>query len=171
MDPSRTVFLVLTFDLLHGVTGLRIRHMDYPSDVPQIVAFMPELYESNFPGFVADPDFLGRKRAQLREAHRDPGQSVMVAEDEQGIAGFIWLVIEVEYSGRRRGEVAAIHVAGRCRGQGVGRLLMQEGMLLLRSYGCDSVHLMVTATNETAVGLYNSLGFTTTRYQMEKPLR
>lgn len=153
------------------MTGLHIRHFDFGSDASAILSFMPELYESNFPGFQADPDFLARKRAQLREASRDPGQSVLVAVDEQGVCGFIWLVIEVEYSGRRRGEVAAIHVDRRCRGNGVGRALMDEGMDVLRSYGCDGVHLMVTAANETAVGLYRRLGFEVTRYQMEKPIR
>jgi ribosomal protein S18 acetylase RimI-like enzyme len=150
---------------------LRIRHLDYPGDVAPLLSFMPELYESNFPGFLADTDFMGRKRAQLREAARDPGQTVLVAEDPEGLAGFIWLVIEVDYSGFRRGEVAAIHVANRARGQGLGRQLMEEGMALLRSYGCDTVHLMVTASNEVATGLYRSLGFEVTRYQMERPLR
>jgi ribosomal protein S18 acetylase RimI-like enzyme len=153
------------------VTGLHIRHFDFQSDASAILSFMPELYESNFPGFQADTDFLARKRAQLREAFRDPGQSVLVAVDEQGVCGFIWLIIEVEYSGRRRGEVAAIHVAERARGAGVGRALMGEGTDVLRSYGCESVHLMVTATNERAVSLYRSLGFEVTRYQMEKPIR
>ncbi|HWI62831.1 MAG TPA: N-acetyltransferase [Symbiobacteriaceae bacterium] len=132
---------------------------------------MPELYESNFPGFIADSDFLARKRAQLREAARDPGQAVLVSVDEKGICGFIWLVIEVEYSGRRRGEIAAIHVDRRARGAGVGRTLMDEGMALLRTYGCETVHLMVTSTNEAAVSLYESMGFEVTRYQMEKPLK
>lgn len=132
---------------------------------------MPDLYESNFPGFMADADFLNRKRAQLREASRDPGQSVLVSVDEQGISGFIWLVVEVEYSGRRRGEVAAIHVDRRCRGAGVGRALMEEGLTLLRTYGCEIVHLMVTSTNEAAVSLYENLGFEVTRFQMEKPLK
>jgi ribosomal protein S18 acetylase RimI-like enzyme len=150
---------------------MHIRHLDFPSDVPAILSYMPELYESNFPGFEADADFIGRKRAQLREASRDPGQAVFVAVDEQGICGFIWLVIEVEYSGRRRGEVAAIHVDRRCRGQGVGEALMQEGMEVLRGYGCEAVHLMVTAANAAAVRLYDRLGFEVTRYQMEKPLR
>lgn len=150
---------------------MHIRHFDFAGDVPAILAFMPELYESNFPGFVADADFIGRKRAQLREASRDPGQTVLVSVDEQGVSGFIWLVIEVEYSGRRRGEVAAIFVAGRCRGAGVGKALMEEGMSVLRTYGCDTVHLMVTAANESAVKLYEHLGFSVTRYQMERPLR
>jgi ribosomal protein S18 acetylase RimI-like enzyme len=153
------------------VTALHIRHLDYPADLPQILSFLPELYETNFPGFVADADFLGRKRAQLREAARDPGQAILVCEDVEGLSGFIWLVVEVEYSGRRRGEVAAVHVARHCRGRGIGRALMREAEDLLRTYGCDSVHLMVTASNETAVGLYKDLEYRVTRYQMEKPLR
>lgn len=154
-----------------GVTPVRIRHLDYPGDVPAILAFMPELYESNFPGFVADSDFLSRKRSQLREASRDPGQSILVCEDAEGLCGFIWLMVEVEYSGRRRGEVAALHVCQRVRGQGAGRKLLDEGEEFLRLYGCDSVHLMVTAANDRAVGLYRSTGYEVTRYQMEKPLR
>lgn len=150
---------------------MRVRHLDYPADVQEIVSFLPELYESNFPGFAADMEFLARKRAQLREAARDPGQAVLVAEDSLGLAGFIWLTIEIEHSGRRRGEVSAVHVARRARGHGVGRSLMQEGEALLASYGCEVVQLMVTATNEVAVGLYRDLGFEVTRYQMEKPIR
>lgn len=150
---------------------MHIRHFDPLGDIPAILGFMPELYETNFPGFRADPDFLGRKRAQLREAARDPGQTVLVAEDEQGICGFIWLVEEIEYAGTRRGEVAAIHVAGRARGQGVGRQLMEAGEEIFRITGCTTVHLMVTATNAVAVGLYERLGYQITRHQMEKSLR
>jgi ribosomal protein S18 acetylase RimI-like enzyme len=150
---------------------MHVRHLDYPGDVPAILSFLPELYESNFPGFVADSDFIGRKRAQLREAARDPGQAVLVCADGEGVCGFIWLVVEVEYSGRRRGEVAAIHVAARARRQGVGRLLMAEGEDLLRSYGCESVNLMVTASNEGALRLYSDLGYGVTRHQMEKKLK
>lgn len=149
---------------------MRIRHLDYPADVPHILGFMPELYESNFPGFAADPEFLARKRTQLRDATRDPGQSVLVAEDEMGVCGFIWLMVEVDYNGRRRGEVSAIHVARRVRGRGVGRQLMEEGEEILRTYGCDTVQLMVTTANAVAVGLYDQLGYKTTRLQMEKPL-
>lgn len=150
---------------------MRIRYLDFPGDVPAILSFIPELYGTNFPGFVASAEFLARKRAQLKESTRDPGQMVLVAEDEAGVCGFIWLVIEVEHTGRRRGEVSAIYVASRCRGQGVGRRLMAEGEAYLLSYGCDSVHLMVTVSNERASGLYKSLGYEVTRHHMEKPLR
>lgn len=150
---------------------MRIRYLDYPGDVPSILSFIPELYGTNFPGFVANAEFLARKRSQLKDATRDPGQMVLVAEDEVGVCGFIWLVVEVEHTGRRRGEVSAIYVAPRVRGLGVGRQLMQEGESYLLSFGCESVHLMVTASNERATGLYKGLGYEVTRYQMEKPLR
>lgn len=154
-----------------GEPSVRIRHLDYPEDSPQILSFLPDLYETNFPGFHVDTQFVVRKRNQLRDAFRDPGQAVLVAEDNLGICGFIWLIVEVDYSGRRRGEVNAVYVAKRVRGQGVGRRLMEEGEELLRSYGCHSVMLMVTAANDPACRLYQSLGYAVTRYQMEKPIR
>lgn len=131
---------------------------------------MPELYESNFPGFVADAAFLARKKAQLREVFHDPGQMVLVAVDSQGLCGFIWLVVEVDWSGRRRGEISAVFVAPRARRSGVGLNLMEEGEHLLRTNGCSSSHLMVTAQNESAVRLYSKRNFRVTRYQMEKDL-
>lgn len=149
---------------------MHIRLMDYPADAAHILMFLPELYESNFRGFTADAEFIGRKRAQLKEAYRDPGQAVLVAVDEAGICGFIWLTLEIEYAGRRRGEVSALHVAVRARGRGVGKELMADAEAYFRRYGCTYVHLMVTASNEVAVGLYQSLGYGVTRLQMEKEL-
>ncbi len=150
--------------------AVRIRPFDYERDTGTILSFMPELYESNFPGFIVDVDFMARRRTQLRAAVRDPSQMVLVAEDSLGLCGFIWLVVEQEYSGRRRGEVSALYVHPRARGRGVGRQLMEAGEAHLRSCGCHSVMLMVTATNQAALSLYASLGYETTRYQMEKRL-
>lgn len=150
---------------------MRVRYLDFPGDVPAILSFMPELYGTNFPGFVANAEFLARKRNQLKEASRDPGQMVFVAEDEVGVCGFIWVMIEVEPNGRRRGEVSAIFVTSRVRGLGVGRMLMKEGEGYLVTFGCDSVHLMVTTSNAPATELYKSLGYHVTRVQMEKSLR
>lgn len=151
--------------------ALHIRRYDPARDQEVLIGFMPELYETNFPGFRADPDFLARRRQALREAARDPGQLVLVAEDARGPAGFIWLVLELDSSGRRRGEVAAVFVHQRARGAGVGRMLMAEAEFIFRSWGCHSIHLMVTVSNERAVQLYEHLGFGVTRYQMEKKLK
>lgn len=151
--------------------AVRIRRFDYSRDVEAVIACMPELYETNFPGLRADGEFLARRRQALREAARDPAQLVLVAEDGRGLAGFIWLAMELDSTGRRRGEVAAIFVHQRVRGTGVGRLLMEEAEWTFRSWGCVSALLMVTATNERALQLYQRLGYDVTRYQMEKRLR
>lgn len=151
---------------------MRVRFLDLPGDMEPILACLPDLYESNFPGFRADVEFLGRKRGQIRSASRDPGQMILVATDEYEVAGFIWLAIEEEWGGGgTRGEVAAIYVRPAFRSKGVGRLLMAEGEALLRRYGCSKVHLMVTQTNRAAVHLYEELGYKVTRFQMEKPLK
>lgn len=150
---------------------VRIRPFNYVDDCAPILSFLPDLYELNFPGFVIDTEFTVRKRNQLQEASHDPGQVVLVAEDSVGICGFIWLMIEIEYRRRRRGEVSAIYVHPRVRGRGVGRRLMEKGEDYLRAYGCQSVMLMVTATNTVAHGLYESLGYGVTRHQMEKRLK
>lgn len=150
---------------------MQIRRFDYQRDVSAVLTLMPELYESNFADFTVDAEFISRKRFQLREALRDPAQAVLVAEDERGLLGFIWVTIDQEYSGARRGEVAAVCVAPGRRAAGVGRALMQQGEAALRLMGASMIHLMVTATNAPAVSLYQSLGYDITRYQMEKPLR
>jgi len=140
------------------------------TDTGTLLSFMPELYESNFPGFIVDVDFMARRRNQLRAAVRDPSQKVLVAEDDLGLCGFVWLSVEQEYSGRRRGEVTALYVHPRARGRGIGRQLMEAGEEHLRACGCHSVMLMVTATNRVARSLYESMGYETTRHQMEKRL-
>jgi len=152
----------------HGEVS--IRRLGGEQDVRQIVAFLPDLYETNFPGFQADAHFLAACRDRLRVAAADPRQAVLVAEDPTGLCGFIWVSAEVDYRGLLRGEVRAIYVHPRMRRRGVGRRLMAHGEAYLAACGCHAVTLMVTAGNRAACCLYDSLGYHVSRHQMEKPL-
>ncbi|RLP81287.1 GNAT family N-acetyltransferase [Micromonospora sp. BL4] len=60
----------------------------------------------------------------------------------------------------QRGEVFAIHVHPQAQGQGVGRRLMEQGLAVLRSWGCDRALLWVLADNHGAQGFYRKLGWT-----------
>lgn len=64
-------------------------------------------------------------------------------------------------TGAGRGHAASlgIGVLPDYRGQGVGRTLMQAATNRLFAGGLDRVELEVYATNERAIGLYESLGF------------
>lgn len=58
------------------------------------------------------------------------------------------------------GQIANVAVRADMRGRGYGRLLMQELLELAKSRGVKRITLEVKDSNERAVGLYRSLGFT-----------
>ncbi|MCM1306285.1 MAG: ribosomal protein S18-alanine N-acetyltransferase [Bacteroides sp.] len=58
------------------------------------------------------------------------------------------------------GQIANIAVRSDMRGQGLGRLLMQNLLELAKREGVKRITLEVKDTNERAVNLYKSLGFT-----------
>lgn len=57
------------------------------------------------------------------------------------------------------GEVLALAVLPAHRRRGVGRLLLEEGMKMLKSGGACVLYLDVRASNAPAFALYSSLGF------------
>ncbi|MBR1798148.1 MAG: ribosomal protein S18-alanine N-acetyltransferase [Clostridiales bacterium] len=63
-------------------------------------------------------------------------------------------------------ELGNICILPEYRGKGVGRALINGLMERLRSKGAEVVFLEVEAGNETAVGLYESIGFE--RYNIRK---
>lgn len=148
--------------------AISIRRFDYERDVRDLIAWMPDLYEQNFPGFKATPEFLARRRMALRSAARDPWEEVLVAVDGQEALGFVWVFVNQDWDGRHRGEIAALYVVPERRGRGLGRLLLEEGEAVLRQWGCRRIQLAVTASNEPAVALYRAHGYAVTRYHMER---
>lgn len=92
------------------------------------------------------------------------------ADDTSAIAGFHWTKV---HGGSRHshgeapahthapiGEVYVLGVDPDWRGSGLGRALTVAGLQYLRSLGLDQAMLYVDADNSSAVGLYESLGFT-----------
>jgi len=61
------------------------------------------------------------------------------------------------------GHVTQICVTPEVAGTGVGHALLRQSLLALRSAGCGSASLTVTAANEGAVALYERVGFQTIR--------
>jgi ribosomal protein S18 acetylase RimI-like enzyme len=57
------------------------------------------------------------------------------------------------------GHITQICVAPEVQGQGVGYELLRQSMRILGEHGCERTSLTVTASNQTAVRLYQSMGF------------
>jgi ribosomal protein S18 acetylase RimI-like enzyme len=61
------------------------------------------------------------------------------------------------------GHVTQLCVAKTAQGTGLGYELMRQSMIAMGAHGCQSVSLTVTASNEPAMRLYHSMGFTSRR--------
>src|SRR5579875_929429 len=127
-----------------------------PEDLPDVIsinwAALPEHYSDSF----------------FEERLQESPETFLVVEDDQGKrVGYIMCRIEYgfshlkKYGLARKGHVVSVAVLDAHRGHGLGRALMEESMVGMKSRGCSEVYLEVKVSNETAVGLYRKLGFQT----------
>jgi mycothiol synthase len=93
----------------------------------------------------------------------------LLHEDADGLAG----VVLCERWEDGVGYVDYLAVAARARGQGLGRALLQHGLVALRSAGLTVAELSVQGENAGATRLYESVGMRPvwTIERWEKPLR
>ncbi len=84
-------------------------------------------------------------------------EDVLVAPgDDGGLLGLHW----TKRRGDGVGEVYNLAVAPAGQGRGLGRQLLDAGLVHLRDVGCDEVLLWVDLANEAAIRLYTTAGFT-----------
>jgi mycothiol synthase len=93
----------------------------------------------------------------------------LLHEDADGLAG----VVLCERWEEGVGYVDSLAVAGRARGQGLGRALLLHGMAALRGAGLETAELSVQGENAGATRLYESVGMRAvwTIERWDKPLR
>lgn len=131
--------------------GVTIRPFEPGSDAAEVVRVLGEAYEGTPDGG------WDRQRFDERRAYDwfDPAD-LLVAEDADGLAGLHW----TKRRGVGVGEVYNLAVADRARGTGLGRALLLAGLQHLAGRGCEEAILWVDRSNEPAVELYRSAGFT-----------
>jgi mycothiol synthase len=91
----------------------------------------------------------------IAAARRLPGSVYLVAEADDGLAGFVQVVDERE----DQGCIESLVVAADYRLRGLGRALLGHGLALLARRGCTEAILRVDAGNAGAVALYQAAGF------------
>jgi ribosomal protein S18 acetylase RimI-like enzyme len=107
------------------------------------------------------PD-LEAVRVRLSELLEEPRARVLVAEDG-GVVGVASLWIKPDLAhGDTVVEVPTLVVAEGSRGEGVGKLLMQEVRRLSAENGAELIELVATTQNVAAREFYRSLGFVET---------
>lgn len=96
---------------------------------------------------------------------RELPESFIVAEIDNKIVGYIMCKIEFGFSNFRKlgfvkkGHVVSVAVLQQHRNKGIGKALMLEGINGVIARKTDEIYLEVRVSNETAVRIYERLGF------------
>ena len=91
----------------------------------------------------------------------DPNEHVIVAENQDGIDGFIRLSQGkgAPVSGCSTMEISTLYVQPRHHGRGLGKALLEQGLIYARSVGAPSVWLTTNSENAPAIAFYLKQGF------------
>jgi mycothiol synthase len=120
--------------------------------------------------FARDPDQGGWVQATLRRREEEDwfdAAGFLLAEDDRGLAGFCWTKLHPAAPPIEPvplGEIYVIGVDPGRQGSGLGRSLVLAGLADLHDRRRAPVGMLfVDATNDAAVRLYESIGFTVAR--------
>ena len=125
------------------------------------VAWRPDLYEM-IPEFYPEERFF-----QAVEE-----KQLYVAKINGIVVGYTLLLVrEVNHPGTVKRKVMRIDeicVEESCRGQGIGREMMEDVRALARAFGCRDLQLGVYPQNDAAVAFYEKCGFTIRSIYMQR---
>jgi ribosomal protein S18 acetylase RimI-like enzyme len=124
-----------------------------------------EWLRQNNEAFANHPD-QGAWRAEdlaerMNEPWFDPSGFILLRIDGV-LAGSCWTKMH-EFSQDRFGEIYVLSISPAFQGQGLGKVLLSQGLHTLWRRGVRQAHLFVDVTNDVANQLYTSVGFRTIR--------
>jgi ribosomal protein S18 acetylase RimI-like enzyme len=103
-----------------------------------------------------------------REEQRDPQQSILyMAVDAQAVFGIAGCFIDS--NDKTHANLISMWTAPESRQQGIGRILVEEIAAWARQRKANTLQLMVTSSNESALLFYQRLGFELTGYTEPYP--
>lgn len=130
------------------------------ADLPAIIALLAD-------------DVLGEAREDMRDPlpqsyfeafaaiEVDRNNEVIVLEDAEGIAGTlqVTLISNLTFRGMTRCQIEGVRIAGRVRGDGWGRKLVEWATDWARGRGCGMVQVTTNRVRPDAYAFYEALGF------------
>jgi ribosomal protein S18 acetylase RimI-like enzyme len=97
---------------------------------------------------------------------------IFVADDEShAFLGYLWIGEGSNMmTGLKHGYIYDIFVKEKFRGKAIGRILLEKAESYCQERGYSRILLMVSVNNETAIRLYNKMGFKAEQTYMAKVL-
>jgi L-amino acid N-acyltransferase YncA len=138
-------------------------------DVPAIVAM---LADDVLGASRETPDDLAPYEEAFERIAADPGQHLVVAEQDGRVVATLQLTVQPGLSrrGATRSIVEGVRVASSARGSGLGTQLLEWAVEESRRLGCTLVQLTSDATRLDAHRFYEQLGFEKSHVGFKKAL-
>ena len=103
-------------------------------------------------------------------AHIADGSAIVYGcLDGDELLGYIW-AYRISFRDEDRVYVSEVHVSEKCRGQGIGHLLLAAVEAEAREMGVPALYIHAEADNAGAIRLYEREGYRMERVQLRKPL-
>ena len=103
-------------------------------------------------------------------AHIADGSAIVYGcLDGDELLGYIW-AYRISFRDEDRVYVSEVHVSEKCRGQGIGHLLLATVEAEAREMGVPALSIHAEADNAGAIRLYEREGYRMERVQLRKPL-
>ena len=103
-------------------------------------------------------------------AHIADGSAIVYGcFDGEELLGYIW-AYRISFRDEDRVYVSEVHVSEKCRGQGMGHLLLAAVEAEARGMGVHALYIHTEADNAGAIRLYEREGYRMERVQLRKPL-
>lgn len=132
-----------------------------PADYDQLRDLYKFSLSKNAAGFVQNIEFHGDIAERATEYQSNNGTMLGIFMDDNVLIGFGGL----KQTENNRVELCNLHLHPHQQGKGLGKHLAQVLIQDAEELGYELVELHVTATQDAAIGLYKSLGFTETKRQ------
>ena len=150
--------------------AVQVKPFNWRHHSRDVLEFQRETYQVNFPGFVADRQFMHDYGGQIRRSLGNPSEGLFVLEDGRRVAGFLWVALISTMIEPCVGYIKNIYVAPDLRGLGHARRLVTHAEAWCLRKGVTRICLDASCCNQRAMRIYQEAGYETVRVRMEKDL-
>ena len=107
----------------------------------------------------------------MEEVKNSHGKILLFKENEKIVGLVVGIVnneelIKFDFQVPKRGRITELVVAGECRGQNIGKMLLNSMKAYLKSIGCKKIMIEVFGYNENAIKFYEKNGYHTRMIDM-----